>query len=504
MVKSMAEKSILFTCANPVPEIEPYIEQLNGMLALIKSGEIFAKAGESEKGISDIVNKLLLGAPKSENGICTIGYGDLGIELLDLTSLGNGLTAVVTYEGASLRVLGDASVKALSGEFPAMPQGDYLTADDFAELLDYVATAVEMTTEQSITLNVNGSVLSTDTETYPDGKKYDFEATLGYYSGESFPIHIDAENYNAWISTDAYLHAEINLIGYGEGAQSMWIDAYLADMDGNDELDLYVSISTYEKGAEGSTPLTVLAPAGELMTLISSALPLVGIDVDFVNKLISEKWLDASTTQQLKAIGSSLMLSIGIGDLLDTLEGLTSGENAEGTEPVPATAERNGIFETVTLTDGSKEGDRVFTVALNSEMIYGNGALAPISLAITKSLQSSSVTDENGEETVTTHGYLSNIALNNVWMDGEGVEKLDMNVGLSLSDPRPVPELKADFDLGSLKFSELVEALGLSATHKETVTDEEGNEQEEYALNDYFYIGGSAMLPLNLIGFKYD
>lgn len=483
---------------NPVPDIQPYLEKFDEILTLLKGGNALASAGDNFGGLVAAIGNLVLGAGKSENGICTLGYGDFILELVDATSEGNGLSAILSYADSKFKVLGDASIKALVGEKPTMPVGEYLTADELCELLDYVATAVETATEQSLTLDLSGSVSTNDTETYPNGKKYDFDVTLGYYSGATFPVHLDTENKNLWLNTDMYLHAEVNLVAQRAEDTSLWIDAYLLDLDEkgetDGELDLWVSVSTFAKDSEGSAPLKLYAPASELMTILSAALPLIGLDSEILRQFLIEKWLDVTTVEQLRAIGNSLSISLGFGNILSSI-GAVGGEE-EGI--VSASATRNGLFETASISDGENEGERVLRVAFNSEMLYGNKHLSPLSVSVTKALYRQTTADENGIETVSTRSYISGLALNNVWLSKEGKEKLDLDLAVSLENPKTNPEFTADYNLGKMGITDLLKAFAVSATHKVTQTDDAGNIIEKYEINDSFYIGGSATMSLKL------
>ena len=113
-----------------------------------------------------------------------------------------------------------------------------------------------------------------------------------------------------------------------EGDLPLYVEAWVLDGDGDGMLDFYVTASRLREGEAGYKPLVVTASAQELLPLVASALPLLGIDSDFVNDYFVGKWLDSMTADRLSVIGDSLLDTLDFFGVFDELFGGAAGGTA--------------------------------------------------------------------------------------------------------------------------------------------------------------------------------
>lgn len=250
------------------------IESLSDLLSYLKGGEVVTLAlGQILNGGFDwteLVQSLVITSSKLESGIVSLSYGDITIDLADQSGT-DGVQAVIGYAGEALTVTGaELNMSAYAGVIPSMPEADYLGAEDFENLLDYVGAAVALITEENLNIKLEGSVISSDAiYAGAGGVKYTISAGINYYLGGGMPFSIDVNGKNVLINTDLYLKLNLTLKASLDADKSVYLDLTVidADMEGNKDgiLDFYVSASTVGEGKEGYDPLLIYAPSGEVM-----------------------------------------------------------------------------------------------------------------------------------------------------------------------------------------------------------------------------------------------
>lgn len=254
-----------------------------------------------------------------------------------------------------------------------MPRITYLNADDLQDLVGYLTAAVNTAESRSVTLSTREPI-STDAG--------DISVTLQFLRGEEFPIKIDTENKTVTVSPEIALHLTVQV---AHDKLPLTVDAWIldGDEDGDEDnvLDFYVSATRKDTDDSDYKPLVVKASADELMPLIASALPLLGIDSDLVNDYFVGKWLDSMTADRLSVIGDSLLDTLDFFGVFDELFGGAAGGTASG-ELIAAVVKGENAFS-VTLGGGALGLGSDLTLGLekttNEE---GEPLLKAVSLAI--------------------------------------------------------------------------------------------------------------------------
>lgn len=464
-VKSVADQA--FESKSPLPD---NVESILDLLKLLtKTAQ--TDGGESGKlELTDILNELVIGAPASENGICTVSYKGVSLELLnatDNTLCGIGLS--YADQAKDIAISGGFTADVLKTNFPEMPALNYLGTADFVEMLDYIGAAVETFARRDITIEIAGTTASTA----DSSKLCNVTGKVLYHAGSRFPIHINTDTKDLWVNPDLYLYLDLKISPLSSANGGTYLELWAFDSDDNDELDFFVSLSRFAEGEDGRSPLRFFARAGELMTVLSDACALLGLDDGILHNYLVTKWLSVQTAEQLRAIGDMLKQSIGLEDLLS---GLLSGAS-------PASEADGQAVEYITaLTAGEKE----FAISLNSSAIFGGEGLNDLTVKITKER------DESGKS------YLTGFTLANIYGKENG-EVTNVGIGLSYAElseeeyKRPNPDDRYTAIEG---IGKLFEVLANSATHRET----NANEDEIFALNRYYYISGKATVKAKLLG----
>ena len=319
----------------------------------------------------------------------------------------------------------------------SMPSVAYLGADDLSGLIEYLEAALNTVEEQTAVLTFEAGAVSGSAE---------------LYRGEAFPVRIDTEDKTVTIDTDCYLHLSLAV---SAPDVPLYLEAWILDGDGDGLLDFYVTASRMREGEAGYKPLVVTASARELMPLLASAMPLLGIDGEIVNDYFVDHWLLPETAAQLHAIGDSLLQTL---DIFGVFDSLVSGGGAGSLSDE--------------LIAAVVKGEDVFSVTL------GGGALgmeSDLNLTLAKT------EDEDGSPLLKAVGL--------------EIGGTDIALELTYSDVVPVVPLLSEgkkYELDGM--AELFTALAKTATHKATeeeIVSGAAESADDILLNRTYFIDGS-------------
>lgn len=251
-------------------------------------------------------------------------------------------------------------------EWLSMPHITYLGLDDLKDLAEYLTAAVNTAESSSVTLSTREPI-STDAG--------DISVILEF-RGEEFPIRIDTEDKTVTVSPEIALHLTVQV---EHDTLPLTVEAWILGGDEDNVLDFYVSATRKGTQSPDYKPLVVKASADELMPLIASALPLLGIDSDLANDYFVGKWLDSMTAERLSVIGDSLLDTL---DFFGVFEQLFGGAGGGSDELIAGLAKEENAFS-VTLGGGALGLGSDLTLGLekttNEE---GEPLLKAVSLAI--------------------------------------------------------------------------------------------------------------------------
>ena len=507
---------------------------LNGVDVPADTDALFAQMGTGA-ALAELLNALDLPAMLSslgvqmpaQGGLARVTLGDLSLRLaagegalscvLDKISFGD-----VTLAGSLALGVSDGAV--------AEPEGDYMTAKDFAELLDFVGASVATLASDDVRLSF------TDSRTvYPaTGKtKFDIVGELTYHAGtrengEPF-VRLDTEKQTIVVNPNAYVYFKLWLDDEAAEGTDLFFEFWMFDYYTGDtpdgELDFFVSVSKNMPylNEEGNPtlentgtvngayqPLNFSVSAGEILTLASSGVSIaeemlagllsqLGVGdlsavFDVLDDYLVSKWLTPDEEGQLGALGEKLSQTLGLDSLIggllggaaDALAGETApADEAEGGQP-------NSFSSYLTkLGVCIENGVTQFVVALDSDLIYGGSGLSPLELVFRK-------TGEAGAS------YLTGISLNNIYGNGNS-ERTTVNFAIA-RDPLALARTENGVtlqtetaQLAALSYQsyanymfngadELIKSLARSATHKTA--------DGTYRVNDSFHISGSATIKI--------
>ncbi len=345
------------------------------------------------------------------------------------------------YTGEDFRLGAGLSLDEFD-EWLSMPRITYLGLEDLKDLAEYLTAAAG-------TVNGNSVKLTLKPVTTSAGQ---IAAEAELYHGETFPVRIDTDNKTITISADCYLHLNVSVTALKEGDLPLYVEAWVLDGDEDGMLDFYVTASRMQEGEAGYKPLVVTASAQELLPLVASALPLLGIDSDFVNDYFVGKWLDSMTADRLSVIGDSLLDTLDFFGVFDELFGGAAGGTASG-ELIAAVVKGEDTFS-LTLGGGA--------LGMGSDLVLGL------------------------EKTADAEGapLLKAVSL--------AFGGTDIAFGLSYDTITPaVPTLPAGQKYELDGMPELFTALANTATH---------TDGGSYELNRTYVMKGSASLALGFIG----
>ncbi len=452
------------------------VQSLEGILELLGVTASMSDATDALSGLdlAGALSKLSIEAPTQQNGIVKLTFGGLSLELLFVD--GSELEFQLDYVGTGVAVSADVKAARAQGEMPALPTEGMLNAEDFAEMLDYIGAAAESLLTDSASISMTGAV------TNASGVRFSLSAAVDYYSGGSFPVHVDLDGKNVLLDLGLYAHVTVSLTaeeGKLDGDDHLYLDLVITDADGNDELDVFVSLSRL---TENANPLKLYLPMSELMTVLSTVGAVSGIENEWLQTALLDRWLSVETTAQLRALGDSLLRTLGFGDLLGSLDlGGLLGSSAPLAEE---SAQAFGIFRSISVVRETAESEGRLSVTLDSSMLYGRPVESDLTVTIGKTV------------TAAGRGYLSFVGLQNLYTDGDS-EKLDLSLTATPdSCTKTVPSLDGYYNLTGV--GALIKSIAKSATY--AVSDPISGEQtaHTYALNTNFYIDGNA--EINILG----
>ena len=250
-------------------------------------------------------------------------------------------------------------------EWLSMPHITYLGLDDLKDLAEYLTAAAGTAESSSVTLSTREPV-STDAG--------DISVILEF-RGEEFPIRIDTEDKTVTVSPEIALHLTVQV---EHDTLPLTVEAWILDGDEDNVLDFYVSATRKDTQSKDYKPLIVKASADELMPLIASALPLLGIDSDLANDYFVGKWLDSMTAERLSVIGDSLLDTL---DFFGVFEQLFGGAGGGSDELIAGLTKEENAFS-VTLGGGALGLGSDLTLGLEKMTEEGVPRLQAVSLAI--------------------------------------------------------------------------------------------------------------------------
>ena len=341
-------------------------------------------------------------------------------------------------------------------EWLSMPRITYLGLDDLKDLAEYLTAAAG-------TVNGNSVKLTLEPVTTSAGQ---IAAEAELYHGEDFPVRIDTDNQTIVVSADCYLHLNVSVTALKVGDLPLYVEAWVLDGDGDGMLDFYVTASRLREDEAGYEPLVVTSSAQELLPLVASALPLLGIDEDILNDYFIAHWVDGATIGRLSAIGDSLLETLDFFGVFDELFGGAAGGTASD-ELIAAVVKGEDTFS-LTLGGGA--------LGMGSDLVIGL------------------------EKTADAEGtpLLKAVSL--------AFGGTDIAFGLSYDTIEPaVPILPAGQKYELDGMPELFTALANTATHKATeeeIVSGTAESADDILLNRTYLMSGEASLMLGSFGFS--
>ena len=467
--------------------------------------------------LPSLLNNLVLGgASDREGSIATVAYGNA---ILDVCLAQQGVVlhaSGLSVGGISLNGMLGISV---SDGRAAEVQREYLTVRDLCELVDFVGAAVGSLASPDLSISFQDGVT---VYTADQSKKFTINGKLVYHSGLSvagFPIVVDTKGKTVTVDPEAYLYFNLQLDEKSDSGTDLNFEFWMLDSNGDHELEFFVSLSKFLTGT--SDPLRFAVSASDVMTLLSGGLSLVGgedsvletflvgmgVPKDTVAALFTvldeylvDKWLAPDEAGQFAAVGDMLMNTLGIREKLETmLDGVSDTVSGalEDVDLGSVAVDPAAYLKEFGLSYGDN-GEVRFTLALNSDLVFGGEGMQPLTITMSKA--------ERGGES-----YLTAIALSNIYGNNNAERTsipfaFDYAALTLANDGSTASVTQSGEQIASITFADyqnytfagvddLLKSLALSATHKT---------QDGYALNDSFYISGSASLELdlgNLLGF---
>ncbi len=525
--------------SDPLPELSKFSDLTNALQGL---GIAVQAAEEAEEDgafdWTELVNEIGISSSEKEGGLLHLAFKGIELDLCNEPDQDGLVGLYVEFGSSDFAVTGEFHAAVSEKAFPEIA-GDAFGKDQFITLIDYLGTAVELLDTTDLTLSFTGTVTSTDPAygTY-GGVKYDITASMETHrentdenGNKKGLLHIDVDGKNLWVDSSIYAHASINVRAQNSADTSLFIDLFIVDgapkdtkngtvavsgeaeKDGN--LDFYVTLSQYgdvnsnENTVLGYNPVRLYAPADEILTILSAALPMLGVDVDILNNYMVNKWLSLDNIAQLKALtplvggllGENVQKTVAdVSGLLNQLFGdkkdaQADTENGEGTPAAKsraAKAEPSEFSLADYFTFSIDEGK--LKIELASDKLYGKTGLNNVVATLTREAQ-----DEKPEGN--SYARFTSLNLQNIYgNDCRENTSLQGTIGYEEITPAlPTGEYRSF--LGAEK---LILSLVKSATHEvksdEVISGEEA--QHTYAVNNNFYIDGSATIKLHLGGLK--
>ena len=454
--------------------------------------------------IPQIIDGVSFGAPE-KGGVASVAYGNIRAELfvsrgavsVDIGKVSLGEAA---FSGSLTAGVSDGAV--------TQPSGSYMTAESLCELLDFVGAAAATLSSNDVRISFNDSV-----SVNADGSaKFEIDGELVYHAGnagETF-FTLDTAAQSLVVNPEAYVYFTLWLDEVAADGTDLYLQFWMFDYEQDGELDFFISLSKYQPEDSRYKPLNFAVSASDLMTIAASGVSLMEDTLaDFLTTLgfpkettaalfktldsyFVSKWLSDDEQGQFGAVGGMLASTLGIKDAVEGILGDVSdaitGETVLADMPFDYYLKELGV--------SSENGETVFTVTLDSDLVYGGEGLDDLTVTLRK----------NGEA---GSSFLSGISVANIYGAGNadktsvnfdiGYEALTLGytesgITLSAGDAQVASLNYADYSNYMFEGAdELLKSIALSATHK---TD------DGYALNGNFFISGSAEVVIDLTLFE--
>ena len=454
--------------------------------------------------IPQIIDGVSFGAPE-KGGVASVSYGNVRAELfvsrgavsVDIGKVSLGEAA---FSGSLTAGVSDGAV--------TQPSGSYMTAGSLCELLDFVGAAAATLSSNDVRISFNDSV-----SVNADGSaKFEIDGELVYHAGnagETF-FTLDTAAQSLVVNPEAYVYFTLWLDEVAADGTDLYLQFWMFDYEQDGELDFFISLSKYQPEDSRYKPLNFAVSASDLMTIAASGVSLMEDTLaDFLTTLgfpeettaalfetldsyFVSKWLSDDEQGQFGAVGGMLASTLGIKDAVEGILGDVSdaitGETVLADMPFDYYLKELGV--------SSENGETVFTVTLDSDLVYGGEGLDDLTVMLRK----------NGEA---GSSFLSGISVANIYGAGNADKtSVNFDIGydaLTLGYTESGITLSAgDAQVASLNYAdysnymfegadELLKSIALSATHK---TD------DGYALNGNFFISGSAEVVIDLTLFE--
>ena len=462
--------------------------------------------------LQSLLQQLKLGgASDREGSIATI---TLSGAVLDLCMAQRGVALYVNdFALGGVSLGGMLQVCASEGE-TVQVQREYLTVRDLCELIDFVGAAVGTLASPDLSIAFTDGVT---VNTADESTKFTINGKLVYHSGLSgagFPIVVDTQGKVITVDPDAYLYFNLLLDEKDEAGTDLNFEFWMLDSNGDRELEFFVSLSKFLPDSNtASNPLRFAVSASDVMTLLSGGLSLVGGEGGVLDKFLVgmgvpekavaalftvldeylvDKWLTPDEAGQFAAVGDMLMNTLGIREKLETMLGGVSDTVSGALEDVDLgsmAVDPAAYLKSFGLSYGDN-GEVQFTLRLNSDLVFGGEGMQPLTITMSKA--------ESGGES-----YLTAIALSNIY-GNNNAERTSISFAFDyaaltlVNDGNVATVTQSGEQIANITFAnyqnytfagvdDLLKSLALSATHKT---------QDGYALNDSFYISGTATVSV--------
>ena len=462
--------------------------------------------------LQSLLQQLKLGgASDREGSIATI---TLSGAVLDLCMAQRGVALYVNdFALGGVSLGGMLQVCASEGE-TVQVQREYLTVRDLCELIDFVGAAVGTLASPDLSIAFTDGVT---VNTADGSNKFTINGKLVYHSGLSgagFPIVVDTQGKVITVDPDAYLYFNLLLDEKDEAGTDLNFEFWMLDSNGDRELEFFVSLSKFLPDSNTApNPLRFAVSASDVMTLLSGGLSLVGGEGGVLDKFLVgmgvpekavaalftvldeylvDKWLTPDEAGQFAAVGDMLMNTLGIREKLETMLGGVSDTVSGALEDVDLggmAVDPAAYLKSFGLSYGDN-GEVQFTLRLNSDLVFGGEGMQPLTITMSK-------TDREGES------YLTAIALSNIYGNNNAERTsipfaFDYAALTLVNDGNVATVTQSGEQIANITFAnyqnytfagvdDLLKSLALSATHKT---------QDGYALNDSFYISGTATVSV--------
>ena len=454
--------------------------------------------------IPQIIDGVSFGAPE-KGGVASVAYGNIRAELFVSrgavsVNIGKVSLGEAAFSGSLTAGVSDGAV--------TQPSGSYMTAESLCELLDFVGAAAATLSSNDVRISFNDSV-----SVNADGSaKFEIDGELVYHAGnagETF-FTLDTAAQSLVVNPEAYVYFTLWLDEVAADGTDLYLQFWMFDYEQDGELDFFISLSKYQPEDSRYKPLNFAVSASDLMTIAASGVSLMEDTLaDFLTTLgfpeettaalfetldsyFVSKWLSDDEQGQFGAVGGMLASTLGIKDAVEGILGDVSdaitGETVLADMPFDYYLKELGV--------SSENGETVFTVTLDSDLVYGGEGLDDLTVMLRK----------NGEA---GSSFLSGISVANIYGAGNADKtSVNFDIGydaLTLGYTESGITLSAgDAQVASLNYAdysnymfegadELLKSIALSATHK---TD------DGYALNGNFFISGSAEVVIDLTLFE--